>query len=57
MARMSLTMRALLRVERELRAVRNRMCRPGGDVYLGVATGRRVLAERLRVRLLSYRRD
>ena len=55
--RMSLTMRALLRVERELRAVRNRMCRPGGDVYLGVATGRRVLAERLRVRLLSYRRD
>jgi hypothetical protein len=50
-ARFSLTMRALLRVERELRVVRNRMCRPGGEVYLGEAVGRRLLAERLRIRL------
>jgi hypothetical protein len=50
--RLSLTMRALLRVRRELRAVRNRMCRPGGELYLGEAVALRVREGRLASRIL-----
>ena len=48
--RMSLTMRALLRVQRELRAAGEHMCRWGGEIYVG-----QVVALRLRVERLTRR--
>jgi hypothetical protein len=48
---MSMTMRALLKVRRELRVVRSRMCRPGGEVFLGRAMVLSMKAERMAARL------
>jgi hypothetical protein len=44
---MSLTLRALLRVKRELRAAREHMCRWGGEIYLGQVVALRMRVERL----------
>jgi hypothetical protein len=45
-------MRALLRVRRELRDVRERMCRWGGEIYLGRAAALSLKAERLTRRMV-----
>jgi hypothetical protein len=49
---MSLTMRALLKVRRELRAVRRRLRQPCGELYLGEAASWRRRDMRVSWRLM-----